>query len=310
LLLSLVVAIAACSDTAQPTQSTALITTAPATTAPPSDAGFPVIVVDPTGSMTIFERPQRIVSLSATHTEMLYAIGAGDQIAATDLTSDFPPEARDTPKVDSFAFNLEQVLALQPDLVIVAFDFSGEVEALEGAGVNALLLPPAGDVAEMLLQLNLIGTATGNAPAARGEADRLRTAIDGLIDVYRTDEALTFYHEVDSTLFSVNSATLLGGIYESFGLVNIADAAPDEFGSGFPQLSAEFILESDPDIIFLGDSGFGVTAESLGERPGWNSLSAVRDGRVFEVDTDIAGRWGPRTDVLVRQIADALDSLE
>ena len=163
-LLTLLAMVSACDDTARP-QPAGFGTTAPATSAPPSNAGFPVIVVDPTGSLTIMERPQRIVSLSATHTEMLYAIGAGDQIAATDLTSDYPAEAADTPKVDSFAFNLEEVLALQPDLVIVAFDFSGEIEALEDAGVNALLLPPPSDVAGMLLQLNLIGTATGNAAA-------------------------------------------------------------------------------------------------------------------------------------------------
>jgi iron complex transport system substrate-binding protein len=114
---------------------------------------------------------------------------------------------------------------------------------------------------------------------------------------------------VDETLFSVNSSTFLGDIYARFGLVNIADEAPDEFGSGFPQLSAEFVLEADPDIIFLGDAGFGVTAESVGTRPGWDSLSAVANSAVFELDTDIAGRWGPRTDELVRQIAKALESL-
>ncbi len=255
-------------------------------------------------------QPRRIISLSATHTEILYAIGAGDQIAATDLTSNFPPEANDTPKVDSFAFNLEEVLALQPDLVVVAFDFSGEVEALDAAGVNVLLMPPPTDVAKMLLQFDILGTATGNVVSARAERDRLKTAIEGLFDVYNvSDSPLTFFHEVDDTLFSVNGTTFLGDIYESFGLVNIADAAPDEFGSGFPQLSAEFILQEDPDLIFLGDSGFGVTADSLEERPAWDSLSAVINGAVFELDTEIAGRWGPRTDQVVRSIADALEAL-
>ncbi|MEE8330659.1 MAG: ABC transporter substrate-binding protein [Acidimicrobiia bacterium] len=314
LLLALSGALAGCSDSAQTTTQPA--PTPPPTqassptTAPLSDAGFPVIVVDPTGSMTIMTQPRRIISLSATHTEILYAIGAGDQIAATDLTSNYPPEANDTPKVDSFAFNLEEVLALQPDLVIVAFDFSGEVAALDAAGVNVLLMPPPTDVAKMLLQFDILGTATGNVVSARAERDRLKTAIEGFFDVYNvSDSPLTFFHEVDDTLFSVNGTTFLGDIYESFGLVNIADAAPDEFGSGFPQLSAEFILQEDPDLIFLGDSGFGVTAGSLEERPAWDSLSAVINGTVFELDTEIAGRWGPRTDQVVRSIADALEAL-
>ncbi|MDH3729671.1 MAG: ABC transporter substrate-binding protein, partial [Acidimicrobiia bacterium] len=253
LLMAIVIAAAACSDSAQTAETVSRpppTEVSPPTTAPPSDAGFPVIVVDPTGSMTIMTQPRRIVSMSATHTEILYAIGAGDQIAATDLTSNYPPEANDTPKVDSFAFNLEEVLALQPDLVVVAFDFSGEVEALDAAGVNVLLMPPPSDVAQMLLQFDILGTATGNVVGARAERDRLKTAIDGLVDVYNvTDAPLTIFHEVDETLFSVNSSTFLGDIYGSFGLVNIADEAPDEFGSGFPQLSAEFILEADPDLI-------------------------------------------------------------
>ena len=314
LLLILILLVAACSDSAQPTEPAPPTPTTEApspTTAPPSDVGFPVIVVDPTGSMTIMTQPRRIISLSATHTEILYAIGAGDQIAATDLTSNYPPAANDTPKVDSFAFNLEEVLALQPDLVIVAFDFSGEVEALDAAGVNVLLMPPPSDVAQMLLQFDILGTATGNVAGARAERSRLQTAIGGLIDVYNVSDApLTFFHEVDETLFSVNSTTFLGDIYASFGLTNIADAAPDEFGSGFPQLSAEFILEADPNVIFLGDAGFGVTADSLMERPAWDSLSAVINGTVFELDTEIAGRWGPRTDQVVRAIADALESLQ
>jgi iron complex transport system substrate-binding protein len=114
---------------------------------------------------------------------------------------------------------------------------------------------------------------------------------------------------VDATYFSANSDTFLGDIYREFGFVNVADEVPDEFGSGFVQISEEFILESDPDIIFLADADFGEDAASVAARPGWEDLDAVPGSRVVELDGDVAGRWGPRTLDLVHQIASAVEEL-
>ena len=254
---------------------------------------------------------QRIVSLSATHTEILYAIGAESHIVATDLTSDFPSAAADTPKVDAFNFNIEEVVALDPDLVVLAFDFSGEVEALRAAGIGSLLLPPPADLAGALDQIGELGSAVGQPEAARTIANGLERDIsDALSSISPPSPPATFYHEIDATLFSANSTTFLGSIFSEFGLINLADEVPDEFGSGFVQLSAEFILESDPDVIFLGDAAFGESADTVGARPGWDSLTAVQEGNILELDADISGRWGPRTLQLVRQIAAGLESLQ
>ena len=301
LLLLLAVVVAACngaSDAAEPGSSTL------------SAAAYPVTISDYGRQVTLESRPQRIVSLSATHTEMLYAIGAGELIAGTDLTSNFPAAANDTPKVDAFNFNAEEVLALNPDLVVLAFNFAGEVEAMEAVGVPALLLPPAGDLGEVYRQIAILGAATDNEEAAIAEIEILGSRIEGVVAGYEPPaESLTFFHEVDETLFSTNSNSFLGQLYALFGLINIADEVPDEFGSGFPQLSAEFIIESDPDLIFLGDAAFGVTAETLEQRPGWDEMSAVVNGTIFELDAEISGRWGPRTYLVVQQIHDAVRSL-
>jgi iron complex transport system substrate-binding protein len=303
LLLLLAVVMAACTTA---TSGPVVNTVTSVTAADP----FPVVVSAYGRDVQIDTQPRRIVSLSATHTEILFAIGAGEYIVGTDLTSDFPPAAQATAKVDAFNFNAEAVFALEPDLVVLAFDFSGELEALEAGGVNALLLPPAADLEDMFRQFELIGLATGRADRGRQEAQRLRAAIEAIVARYEPPlEPLTFFHEVDETLFSANSATFLGRLYGLFGLVNIADEAPDEFGSGFPQLSAEFILEADPDLIFLGDAAFGVSAATVAARPGWDELSAVAGGAVFTLDADISGRWGPRTDQVVQQMADAVGSL-
>ena len=103
----------------------------------------------------------------------------------------------------------------------------------------------------------------------------------------------TFFHEVDNTLYSVTSSTFIGSLYSLLGLENIADPA-DADGFGYPQLTAEFILEADPDFIFLADVAFGESAATLAARPGWETLSAVAEGRIIELDADIASRWGPR----------------
>jgi iron complex transport system substrate-binding protein len=264
------------------------------------------ITVESDGRRVILdESPVRIVSLSATHTEILYAIEAAELIVATDLTSNYPAAALTTPKVDAFNFNVEEIAAVEPDLIVTGFNFQGEVEALEAIGIPVLLLTPAANLEEAYAQIEILGSVTGREQEAEGLISSMRDRIDALTEP-TPGKSLTVYHEVDNTLFSANSATFLGDIYRRLGMSNIADAVPDEFGSGYVQLSEEYLFSEDPDLIFLGDAGFGESIESVGVRPGWDSLTAVKNGAVFELDGDVAGRWGPRTVDLVEEIVAAI----
>ncbi len=286
-LLLLVVVAAACGDGGS-SETPATVTTITLASTPP-------------------DAPARVVSLSATHTEMLYAVGAQDQIAGTDLTSNFPLPAEETPKVDAFNFDVEEVAALDPDLVVLAFDFAGEVAALEAVQIPTLLLPPPTTLDGAYDQLRELGEAVGRGEEAAALAGEMQTAIDEIVGAATAGgDPGTVFHEIDNTLFSANSSTFIGDVYSRFGFENIADEAADEFGSGFVQLSPEFVLDADPDFIFLGDAGLGETAETVAARPGWDQLTAVQEGRVVELDSDIAGRWGPRSVELVRQIGQAI----
>ena len=267
----------------------------------------PVSVEGDAGRLVLDDRPERVVSLSATHTEILYAIGAGDRIVATDLTSNYPAEAATTTKVDAFNFNIEEIAATEPDLVITAFDFQGEVAALQAIGIPVLLLMPASNLDDTYEQIEILGDLTGRQSEAADLVSSMKTQIADLV-ASTTGGSLTMFHEVDNTLFSANSSTFLGDIYRLLGLSNIADAVPDEFGSGYVQLSEEYLFAEDPDLIFLGDASFGESLETIGSRPGWNTLTAVQTGAVFELDGDIAGRWGPRTVDLVKDIVAAIEA--
>lgn len=268
----------------------------------------PVTVEGDAGRVVLDDRPKRIVSLSATHTEILYAIEAGNLIVATDLTSNYPARAKTTTKVDAFNFNIEEIAATEPDLVITAFNFQGEVSGLEAIGIPVLLLMPASNLTDAYEQIQILGDVTGRDSEAADLVSSMRSKIDGLV-ASTPGRSLTMFHEVDNTLFSANSSTFLGEIYQLLGLSNIADSVPDEFSSGYVQLSEEFLFSEDPDLVFLGDASFGESIETVSGRPGWDTLTAVKTGAVFELDGDIAGRWGPRTVDLVEDILAAIESV-
>lgn len=276
------------SDTATPAPAS---TPAPGPTA--SVVGpFPVTVQAANGAVTIAARPQRVVSLSPTATESLFAIGAGPQVVAVDDQSNFPPEAPKT-ALSGFKPNVEAITAENPDLVIVSNDLEGVVAGLGKVGVPVLVLTAATKLDDAYAEIENLGTATGN----RAKADEVVAGMkQQLADLAaKAPQAkLTYYHELDVTPYAATSTTFIGQIYGLFGLVNIADEAPDAAG-GYPKLSAEFVAKADPDLIFLADvKCCGQNAAALAKRPGWGGLKAVKNGDVVELDDDVASRWGPR----------------
>jgi iron complex transport system substrate-binding protein len=156
-------------------------------------------------------------------------------------------------------------------------------------------------------QIEQLGAATGHVAEAAGLVAEMQTAIDELVATMPSStQGLTYYHELDDTLFSVTSTTFIGQLYSLLGLVNIADGS-DPDGFGYPQLSAEVIIAADPDFIFLADTiCCGQNQSTVAARPGWETLQAVVAGRVIELDDAIASRWGPRVVDLLEIVAGAV----
>jgi iron complex transport system substrate-binding protein len=269
---------------------------------------FPVTITAANGKVTVPRRPTRIVSLSPTSTESLFAIDAGRQVIAVDDQSDYPKNAPKT-SLSGFTPNVEAIAAYRPDLVVVADNPKELVAALTKLGIPVVLHKPARTFRGAYQQIRQLGTVTGHGPRAAALVSRMKTQIARVVAKRRPAAVgASVYHELDPSFFSATSSTFVGRVYSLFGLENIADAAPG--GSEYPQLSPEFIVSSNPDLVALADSVCcGQNADTVAARPGWSGIKAVRNRTILRIDDSIASRWGPRLVNFVRAVGTALGRL-
>ena len=259
-----------------------------------------VLVVQPASSAT----PHRIVSLSPTATESLFAIGAGSQVVAVDDQSDYPKRAPRT-SLSGYTPNVEAIAGYRPDLVVISGDTNDVVAGLRKLGIRVLVQRAAKDLAGAYSEIKQLGAVTGHRKSAAALVARMRKRIAKSIASV-PKRRLSVYHELDPTYYSATSKTFIGRIYKLFGLRNIADSA-DSSATGYPQLSAEYIVSSNPGLIVLADTRCcGQSAATVASRPGWGGIAAVRNHRVVGIDDSVASRWGPRVVNYVESVAKVL----
>jgi iron complex transport system substrate-binding protein len=247
--------------------------------------------------------PRRIVSLSPSATETLYAIGAGRQVIAVDELSDYPRRAPRT-RLSGYTPNVEAIAAYRPDLVILAFDSGDAVAGLRRLGIRTVVQPAPVNLEQAYRRIRLLGTVTGHPRTAKMLVRSMRKNIARAVASVRK-RPLRVYHELTPDYYSVTSRTFIGRIYALFGLRNIADAAEGS-ASGYPQLSGEYIVAANPQLIVLADAKCcGQNAATVSTRPGWRAIAAVRTRSIFAIDDSVASRWGPRIVQLVRAVAAA-----
>ncbi len=257
-----------------------------------ASGAYPVTVNDDFGEITIEAQPMRIVSMSPSATEMLFAIGAGDQVVAADSYSNFPAEAPTT-DLSAFEPSIEAIAAQEPDLVILSFDTGEIASGLADIGVPTLVYGAAVSVDDVYRQIAELGIATDHIDEAAAVNAEIREGIDAVVaNVDPGAEPVRVYHELDDTFYSASSNSFIGELYSLLGVENIADPA-DSDGFGFPQLSPEYLIEADPQVIVFTNQ-VGYSADDIAARPGWETMSAVANGNLVEVDADVASRWGPR----------------
>jgi iron complex transport system substrate-binding protein len=266
----------------------------------PDTSAFPIEVTDDSGATVSLDAPpEAIVSLSAAHVEMLYAIGAGDQLIAGDLFSDCPSAATELEQLDSFTPSVEAITALEPDLVVLGFSDPDLQAALAGVDITSLLQEPPANVDGVLEDMELLGRVTGHAEEAAAYADGMDARIDEIVaELPEEDQPPKVFHEVDNTLFTAGPGSFVADLYELLKAENIAEAT----GEPFPQMTQEAIIAAAPNVIILADEGESESAETVSARPGWDAIPAVQEQRIYPVDPDIVNRPGPR-------VVEALETL-
>jgi iron complex transport system substrate-binding protein len=258
----------------------------------------PIVMTDGLGrTVTLAQPAQRVVSLAPSNTEILFAVGAGSQVVGRDNFSNYPPEALELPGLGDFmGFSIEQIVALNPDLVLLAEIHPPElVKSLEDAGLTVYYLKNPLAMEEMYPMLITVGELTGH----KAEAEALVTQLSLRVAVVQQKlanikERPTVFYEIDGTdpskPWTTGSGTFIDTLLEMAKAENVGRAMDSQYG----QMSIEALLAADPDFILLGDANFGVTPEQVAARPGWGELTAVKEGRVLPFNDDLASRPGPR----------------
>jgi iron complex transport system substrate-binding protein len=259
----------------------------------------PVTVTDSNGKQLVFgSPPESIVALAPSFVEILFAIAAGDAVVAVDENTDFPAEAAVKTKLSGYQPSVEAITALEPDLVIIFFDPGGLDEALEGLGIPVLFLASPQSVEGVFDEILLLGRVTGRTNDAEQLIDAMRESIDAIAEkLADVQEGPRVFHEVGPELFTASDEDFVGDLYTILKAQNIAAGA-----GPVPQLTEEAVIAADPEVIILADVP-AVTPEEVKARPGWGSVSAVRNDRIYTVDPDIVSRPGPRLVEALRTLA-------
>jgi iron complex transport system substrate-binding protein len=279
---------------------------APQATEAPTSAPASLTFTDGLGREVQLDGPaQRVLSMAPSNTEILFAIGAGSQAVGRDSLSDYPAEAAGITDIGSTfeALNTESIISLKPDLVLAAeINTPEQVKQLEDLGLTVYYLKNPISLEEMYDNLEIVAQLTGHEDEAATLIESLKARVAAVDEkIAPLSSRPSVFYELDATdpakPYTAGKGTFITLLIDRAGGYNIASDI-----DGYPQLSLEQVVASDPAFIILGDARYGITPESIAQRPGWENLSAVKNGTVVPFNDDLASRPGPR-------LVDALEEL-
>ena len=276
-----------------PAPATATPTPTPtATPEPTPPPPFPVTIEDSSGTeVTLEAAPQRIISYSPGATEIVFAVGAGARVVAADEFSYYPPETADLPKLAYSSPDPERALAFAPDLVIMATHQREQIEQFRGLGMTVMFIDSGDSLDGMFETIEGLGRVTGNRDQAAELVASMRARIDAVTAAIESvEEGPRTFFELTADLYTVGPETFVGNVLTLAKAQNVAAGA----SSPFPQLTAEAVIDADPQVVLLADGAWGESLETVCARPGWDVTSACINERVHPVDGDLTSRPGPR----------------
>ncbi|MDO9556322.1 MAG: ABC transporter substrate-binding protein [Coriobacteriia bacterium] len=267
----------------------------------PKTATFPVTVTDDAGrEVTVDARPERIVSLAPANTEILYGLDALDRVVGVTTYDDYPPEVATLEKVGDFVGpNLEAIAALEPDLVLVTTGVQADIiSQIEALGATVIAVDPQ-SLDALYISIGTVGAAIGEPAKADEVVSEMKRELAAIQEAIDASPVRCFIEIAQAPLFTAGTGTLLNDLIEQAGGENVV------VQEGYVGYSVEQLLTDDPEV-YLATLGSMSDPADLAQRPGYDNLSAVKNGRVAVLEDNLVSRPGPRIIQGVRQIAEAL----
>lgn len=263
---------------------------------------FPVTITDATGAeVVIEEEPERIISIIPSATEIAFSLGIGDKIVGVSDWDNYPEEVNEIEKVGGLDVSTEKIVSLEPDLVLANSSNGNSIEALRNIDVTVLVVD-ANSLDETFESIRMIAKATGTKNNAEEIIAKMEGDRDEIINVVKEipeEERKKVWVEVSQDLYTAGKGTFMNELIELAGGTNIMS---DQ--EGWPQVSEETVIEKNPDVIFI-TYGYYIenAAEQVKDRENWKSVNAIKEEQVFELDSDMVNRPGPRITQGLKQIA-------
>jgi iron complex transport system substrate-binding protein len=297
LALILIVSVSACATAPSPAASPS-VEASVSPSATPSQSGTSITITDMTGRESKLDKPaEKIVAITASDCEILYALGAGNTVVGRGEFCDYPAEVSSIPSVQSGAdMNIEQIVALKPDVVVMSkMDQTTEqVASLEGAGIK-VVMSDAQNIAGVYTAIEMLGSVVGKNDEAKAIVDGMKKTFEDIKSKVKGDGTKTIYFEVSPLqygLYAAGSGTFMDEIATMLGLKNIFSDM-----SGWPQVSEEQVIQRNPDYIVTTTMSYAGSPNPITEltgRKGWGDITAIKTGKVNNADSNAITRPGPR----------------
>jgi iron complex transport system substrate-binding protein len=316
ILIALAILLGACAPAATPTVVPTNVPTLVPTSVPTSSPTVaptpaPIVLTDDLGhTLTLNTVPKRIISIAPSNTELLFAVGAGDQVVGREELSDYPEAAKKIASIGSVygKINTEAIVALKPDLILAAeINPPEQVKTLQDLGLAVYYLSNPKDFDGLYANIKTVGQLTGHDAEAQKLIDSTKARYDAVLTKVAVSSFMPkMYYELDATdptkPYTTGPGTFVDLLIKLSGGQNIGAALKDQYA----QISAEEIVKQNPDVMVLGDAAYGVSIDSIGARAGWASIAAVKNKTVYAFDDNLVSRPGPRLIDGLEQLAKLL----
>ncbi len=273
------------------------------------EAEYPMEVLDSVGrEVAISEKPERIVSLAPSNTEILYACGLESKVVGVTTFCNYPEEVENKEKIGGFSDpSMETIVSLEPDLVLATTMHTKYLDEMENLGLTVLVMN-AGSVKEVMDEIQLVGKVSGNVKEAEDVVTSMQSKIDevkeALKDISEDEKVRVFYLLWDEPIMTIGPNTLLNDVVTLAGGVSVSSDADTDY----PIYSLEVLVDKDPEAIVytVMGSGGGIDPEKLKTQDGWSTISAIKNDRIYGIDDDLMSRPGPRIVDGIMETAKAL----